>query len=215
LPYLFSFMGSVRNASIRGKLAGLRHPRSFFQDTSRDFERILNRRMDRRERLDYDRRYAELTKASKFILCPRGLSASSIRLFETMRMGRVPVILSDAWIPPLGPEWTKFSVRVRERDFEEIPRLLDDRESEAVTMWELARKEWERWFSEEVLFHHLVELCLDIKRNRKIPERVARWTAYLHYLQPFHFRRILGRGFRALRPGANRPATESQRCPQA
>src|SRR3954466_11318275 len=76
LPYLFSFMGSVRNSPVREKLATLRHPRSFFQNTSQDFERILQHKMDRRERLDYDRRYAELTKASKFVLCPRGLSAS-------------------------------------------------------------------------------------------------------------------------------------------
>src|ERR1043166_6489912 len=205
LPYLFSFMGSMRNAAIRGQLARLAHRRGFFQNTTDDFDRILDRKMDRRERLDYDRRYAEVTKASKFVLCPRGLSPSSIRLFETMRMGRVPVILSDAWMPPLGPEWPKFSIRVRERAFEAIPKMLEDRESEAVAMGELARKEWESWFSEEVLFHRLVELCLDIKRKRRIPESVSRWEAHLHYLQPFHFRRLLGAAFRALRPGARTP----------
>lgn len=214
LPYLFTFMGSARNAAIRGKLATLKHPRSFFQNTTEDFDRILDRKMDRRERLDYDRRYSELTKASKFVLCPRGLSPSSIRLFETMRMGRVPVILSDAWMPPLGPDWTKFSIRVPEADYRAIPRMLEDRESEAMAMGELARKEWERWFSEEVLFHHLVELCLDIKQKRKIPESVARWGAYLHYLQPFHFRRMLGAALRTLRGGTRGPASEPQRCPQ-
>jgi len=208
LPYLFSFMGSMRNAPIRGKLGELTHPRSFFQNTTEDFDRILGRKMDRRERLDYDRRYAELTKASKFVLCPRGLSPSSIRLFETMRMGRVPVILSDAWMAPVGPEWAKFSIRVPERDFEKIPRMLEGLESEAVAMGELARKEWEGWFSEEVLFHRLVELCLDIKRERRIPETVARWTAYLHYLQPFHFRKLVGGAVRALLPGTKTPAPQ-------
>jgi hypothetical protein len=170
--------------------------------------------MDRRERLDYDRRYAEVTKASKFVLCPRGLSPSSIRLFETMRIGRVPVILSDAWLQPLGPEWTKFSIRVAERDSKKIPKILEDREGEAMAMGELARKEWERWFSEEVLFHQLVELCLDIKRKRTIPESVARWGAYLHYLQPFHFRRMVGAALRALRTGTSRQASDPEHCPQ-
>ena len=214
LPYLFSFMGCVRNAEVRAKLSTLRHPRSFFQNTAQDFDRMLDRKMDRRERLDYDRRYAELTKASKFVLCPRGLSPSSIRLFETMRMGRVPVILADAWARPLGPSWDRFAIQVPEKDFAQVPRILEEREPHAVEMSELARAEWERWFSEEVLFHHLVELCLDIQRNRKIPESLARWTAYLHYLQPFHFRRLLGSAFRAVSPGGRRAAAEPQRCSQ-
>ena len=212
LPYLFSFMGSIRNAPVRPKLATLRHPRFFFQDTADDYQRILDQKMDSRERLHFDRRYADLTKASKFVLCPRGLSASSVRLFETMRMGRVPVILSDDWLPPIGPRWDEFSVRVRELDFGLIPRLLEDREADAVEMGQAARMEWKRWFAEEVVFHHMVELCLDIRRNRKIPERWARWSAYLHYLQPFHFRRLIKTALRAVKPGRKTVSTEPQRC---
>jgi hypothetical protein len=199
LPYLFSFMGSVRNARVRAKLATLRHPRSFLQNTAADFDRVLNRTMDRRERLDYHRRYAELTKATKFVLCPRGVSASSIRLFETMRMGRVPVILSDGWIPPVGPRWDEFSLRVPERDFARVPALLERLEPEAVKMGSLARTEWERWFSQEVVFHHLVEMCLDIRAKRKLPESLSRWAAYLQFLEPFHCRRLLGTIYRTLR----------------
>jgi hypothetical protein len=199
LPYLFSFMGSVRNAPVRRKIATLKHDRSFFQNTTEDFDRILDRRMGRRERLDYDRRYAEVAKASKFVLCPRGLSVSSIRLFETMRMGRVPVILADEWVAPAGPRWDAFAIRIRENEFAEIPRLLEQREAEALAMGELARREWEEWFSDEVLFHRLVELCLDIKRKRKLPESLGRWPVYLQRLRPFHLRRMLGSKYRALR----------------
>jgi len=214
LPYLFSFMGAVRNAPVRQEIASLRHPRSFFQNTTEDFDRVLFQKMDRRERLDYDRRYAELIKASKFILCPRGLSASSVRLFETMRMGRVPVILSDDWITPTGPPWEEFAIRIPEKDVGRIPRLLEEREPAAVAMGERARKEWENWFSEEVLFHRLVELCLDIQRNRRLPENLGRWSAFIHYLRPFHFRRMVGAGYRALRGRMTGQAAEPQSCEQ-
>jgi hypothetical protein len=170
--------------------------------------------MGRLERLDYERRYAELTKATKFVLCPRGVSASSVRLFETMRMGRVPVILSDGWIPPVGPRWDEFSLRVPERDFTQLPALLERFEPEAVTMGGLARKEWERWFSEEVVFHQLVELCLDIRAKRKLPESLSRWTAYLQFLEPFHFRRVLGTIYRRLRETKSGAVEQPGGCKQ-
>lgn len=193
LPYLYSFMGSRENSAVRKRILQLTHRRGFVQDTSADFVRILHRRMNARERRDYYRRYAEMTKASKFVLCPRGVSVSSIRLFETMRMGRVPVILSDGWVAPVGPAWDSFSIRLPERSVAEIPRILEEREREAVAMGELARREWEEWFSEEAAFHRVVEWCLQIRDRRVIPERFARWPVYLHYvLRPFHLRRALG-----------------------
>jgi hypothetical protein len=122
----------------------------------------------------------------------------------------VPVILSDDWIAPAGPAWEKFSIRVRESEYAAIPRLLEQREAEAIEMGERARQEWEEWFSDEVLFHRLVELSLDIKENRTLPESLARWPVYLQYLRPFHLRRRLGAKVRALRQAMGRARTNEQ-----
>ncbi len=197
LPYLFSFMGSLQNAPVRRALAGVRHRRSFFQDTSAEFASVLNGTIDARARRDYYRRYAEMTKATKFVLCPRGLSVSTIRLFETMRMGRVPVILSDNWVEPPGPRWSEFALRVPERDCAELPRILEEREGDAVAMGELARRQWLDWFAPDAAFHRAIEWCLLIKERRSIPERLARWPIYLQYMRPFHFRRLIGSRLRA------------------
>jgi hypothetical protein len=210
LPYLFSFMGSIEHAPVRRDLAQLRHPRGFFQNASEEFAQLLQWKMSQREQRDYFRRYAELTKASKFVLCPRGVGVSTLRLFETMRMGRVPVILSDGWVPPVGPDWDKFSLRVREADFEEIPQLLEAHEPMAVQMGMLARREWEQWFSEEVAFHRVVEYCLALKQKRRVPEALARWPVFLQYGRPCHFKKLLRRKYDGLRgkvtsPVATRP----------
>ena len=191
LPYLYSFVGSVVNAPVRRRLAELRHPRAFFQDTSVEYQRVLHRLAAADEVQNFWRRYAEVMQASKFVLCPRGLGVSSVRLFDTMRMARVPVILSDNWVEPIGPAWSEFSLRIPERDFHCIPDLLEKREDRAVAMGRMAREQWEEWFSEDVCFHRVVEWCLDIKRNRRLPERIAALFPYLQYLRPFHFRHRL------------------------
>ena len=203
LPYLYSFVGSTQNAGVRGRLATLVHPRGLVQDTSADYKRVLHGEMNARERRDYDRRYAEATKASKFVLCPRGISVSSIRVFETMSMGRVPVILSDDWVPPPGPSWDKFAIRVQESDWANVPLMLEEREHEAVAMGQLARAQWDEWFSDEVAFHRVIESCLAIKLRRRLPESLARWPVYLQFLRRFHLRRIVGARLRAL-SGARR-----------
>ncbi len=192
LPFLFSFMGSTRTAAARRAIARLSHPRGFFRDTAEDYERALHRQMRASEWKDYYRRYAEQIRASKFVLCPRGLSVSSLRLFETMEMGRVPVIISDDWREPTGPCWEEFSLRVAEKDVALIPRLLEEREAEAVAMGEKARAEWQDWFSKEAAFHRVVDWCLNLQADRRVPESLARWPVYLQYLRPFHFRRALG-----------------------
>jgi hypothetical protein len=199
LRYLFSFIGSTATASVRRHLHELKHPRGFFRDTADEFERVSQARMTAQEARDYHRQYVEITKASKFVLCPRGLGVATLRLFETMRMGRVPVILADDWVEPVGPEWPRFSIRVAERDLHRIPEMLETREADAVSMGELARKEWERWFADEVAFHRVVEWCLQLRARRHIPETFARWPVYLQLLRPVHLRFAMQKPYRAMR----------------
>ncbi len=191
LPYLYSFVGSISNAPIRRRLAELQHPRSFFQDTTADYEQFLYGTLGEDEARKFWRRYAETMQDSKFVLCPRGLSVSSVRLFDTMRIGRVPVILSDDWIEPIGPSWERFSIRIPEREFESIPDVLEKHEDQALAMGQLARKEWKAWFSPDVCFHRVVDSCLAIKNARRVPEKVAGLITWLQYLRPFHFRHRL------------------------
>ena len=195
LKYLCSFVGNAETARVRRELCKLSHPRSLFLDTSAEYPDFLHKRLTENQVRDYQRRYADICKASKFILCPRGMGASSVRLFDTMRMGRVPLILSDQWVPPVGPCWEKFSLRVPEREVATIPTLVEDLEDQFVEMAKLARTQWEEWFSERVYFHRVVESCLDIKRRRRIPERFARFSVYIQF-PPLSFLFFFGRNKR-------------------
>ncbi len=199
LPYLYSFLGSTANAPVRRRLRQLNHPRGFFQDTAIDQQRVLAGKYTSEEMIPYWKRYAESIRSSRFVLCPRGVSPSSVRLFDTMCMGRVPVILSDQWVAPSGPSWDEFSLRIPESSIDRIIPLLERREADAPKMGRQARKAWEEWFSPQVSFHRVVESCLEMGARRRLPERWAHYFPYLQYLRPSHFRHRSRTRYRALR----------------
>jgi len=170
---LYSFMGDVQTAPVRSALARLEHPRGLFVDTSRECQSVMWN-AGAEQLAAFWKRYVDLSRRSKFILCPRGLAPSSIRLFETMCMGRVPLILADEWVPPQGPQWEMFSIQIPERDARWVPRILEEKEAAAFEMGLLARAEWEKYFSPDIGFHRVVELCLEIQKSRRLPEALAR-----------------------------------------
>ena len=182
--YLYSFLGAVRSAAVRGRLAAMGHgPRGLFVDTSARAEQIA-RYGTADERREFARQYAEATTLSQFVLCPRGVGVSSRRLFETMAMGRAPVVLADDWVPPDGPAWERSCVFIPEADCERLPDLLAEREGEALAMGREARRQWEEWYAPEVLFHRTVESCLSIGREWRLPDPASSWLAYGQMLRP-------------------------------
>ena len=174
--WLFSFVGDAATHTVRQAVLALRHPRAFLGDAG-GYRSLQGGSADARDQ--YERTYAEILRASAFVLCPRGVSPSSVRVFEVMKSGRVPVILSDEWVAPGGPDWPTFSVRISESDVTSLPALLEGLEPEAATMGQRARQAWEAWFADDVAFHHLVEECLDITRTRLRSESLLQWSAYL------------------------------------
>jgi hypothetical protein len=154
LRYLFSFLGSFATHAVRqriGVLAGeWRHSATaafLVKDTTRTSE--AERSPEECEA--FRRSYVDAMRESKFILCPRGMCPSSVRLFETMKAGRVPVVISDDWVRPPEVPWDEFAIVVREKDVTSIPSILSGEESTFPERAAGARRAWERWFSKEVL----------------------------------------------------------------
>jgi hypothetical protein len=157
--WLYSLFGEA-NSPIRKALLGRAHPRGLVRDTT---GRHLWEMDSDQEREAFTRDYAEAIRDSRFVLCPAGLGPLTYRLFETMEMGRVPVILSDEWVPIQGPAWNDFSLRIPEHRVADLESILDEHASRHEEMGRLARLAWEEWFDKRVCFHRLVELCLELK----------------------------------------------------
>lgn len=193
---LFSFVGDIRGNATREAIARLVHPRAMIRDTGRDPANHHDAPDAAQAR--FHQEFADILANSAFGLCPRGAGVSTFRLFETMKAGRVPVIISDSWVPPEGPAWETFSLRVRERDTPKLPALLERHEGAAAGMAAIARQQWELWFSASASFHRIVEWCLSIQQSRRIPERVARTLVMWQLLEPFNLRYKLLPGLRTI-----------------
>lgn len=101
---------------------------------------------DRTAGSEQQRRYVETMLSSKFVVCPRGASASSIRLFEAMELGCAPVVLADDWIPVDGVDWS-FCLFVKESELANLDSIIRSHSGEWKERGLAARRTFEEHFS--------------------------------------------------------------------
>jgi exostosin family protein len=196
---LFSFIGASAAHRVRRQLMRLAHPEGLLVDTTTAPRVGVSKS-------EYERRYYEALVDSAFILCPRGGGPSSFRLMEAMITGRAPVIISDAWCPPTGPDWDRFSVRVPEREVHRIPELLEESRNRAREMGLEARRAWLDWFGPETRFHRTIEWTLELHRLATARQRWRRLRPWAGAAHPYHAMRWAR--YR-LRRGSNEQVTRS------
>jgi Exostosin family len=145
---LFSFLGRVATHPIRKRVEMLNKPNTPCLDVEDGPRRFPSFR--------YSNTYLDLIRQSKFVLCPRGFGASSMRTFEVMSLGRAPVVISDDWQLPPGIPWGEFCVLIREDDVANIPATLERLEGNAISMGQRARQIFEEHFAPNVFLDSLL-----------------------------------------------------------
>ena len=134
--YFASFVGCHRNdyrSSIRLNLNNYFHrnkSHNVFFELSDDwfYENNIykNKRISSEQTLRMHR-YNEIISQSIFSLCPEGTGPNTIRVWESMALGAIPVIYSDEWLPPQIPEisWEDFSVFIPKNNYDQTLEILD------------------------------------------------------------------------------------------
>lgn len=125
--------------------------------------------------------YINRILAAKFSICPRGTGTGSFRLQESMALGRAPVIISDAWVPVRGPDFSRCAVFVREAELDRLPDILQEHAPRWEEMGRLARAAWEQYFSPTHSTRRVLDQLADIAWNRP-PGRPLVGTARSHRL---------------------------------
>jgi hypothetical protein len=160
--FLFSFQGGSTSI-LRKRLyrCNFNRPDVLVEDTSI----FHNWTLDQADRAVRQRRYADTIAASHFVLCPRGAGTGSIRLFEVMRAGVAPVLISDAYpLPPHVP-WDTFLLRVAERDIKRLPELIEPHLPESAERGRRAREAWVNHFAPDKQFDAIVGLAAAALRH--------------------------------------------------
>ena len=70
--------------------------------------------------------YNSVLSDSVFSLCPEGTGPNTIRLWESMAIGSIPVLFENDWVRPNieGYHWDDFSVTISKVDFGNVFDIL-------------------------------------------------------------------------------------------
>lgn len=165
--FLFSFIG--RNSDPVRRLiflADFDRNDILIENTENSFD-LYNRNNDFLKKQQY---YFEILLQSKFALSPRGWGANSYRLFEAMMLGVVPVIISENWVLPKGPDWKSFSLIISPKNIKSLEKVIAENDYRYVEMGIRAREAFLKYFDDKVFFDYIIDNCLAIRKKQLLRE---------------------------------------------
>jgi len=175
--WLYSFVGSASHP-VRSPILKLEDKEGLIIDTSNFC--VWN--PTQTSKFGFQKTYTDAIAESKFVLCPRGIGPSSLRLYETIEAGRVPVIISDSWVAPPQIDWN-FAVRIPEWEIGSIPKRLRQMEDEWEDRGNAARAAWESAYSPTEVFNTFADSVESISRTANLP--LKSWKISTHRWQVF------------------------------
>jgi len=137
--YLYSFMGGVQNnylSSIRNDIFNMQHSNNtFIKNTGQwHFNNIVySNKQNKKRELNIDKKHIDNTEKynnvllnSRFSLCPSGSGPNTIRFWESLAIGSIPILLSDTLELPHDFKWDDAIIRIPEKELANLPNILQE-----------------------------------------------------------------------------------------
>ncbi len=137
--YLYSFMGGVQTrylTNVRNQIFQMQHPENAFilytgnwhfnnivYSSKQNTNQELNMNEDH---IQKTKKYNEVLLNSRFSLCPSGSGPNSIRFWESLACGAIPILLANTLDLPKGFEWSEIIVILPEEQLGDISKVLSD-----------------------------------------------------------------------------------------
>ena len=137
---LYSFIGAynpnIYISKVRENLYSMNHPSNTIVENSNGwfYENVVyskkqNSKGEYETTDEYDNnteKYNKVLLNSRYSLCPSGSGPNTIRFWESLGCGAIPVLLSNTLELPENKLWDEAIVRVDEKDFKKIPEILGE-----------------------------------------------------------------------------------------
>lgn len=173
--FLYSFMGGYQReylTDIRKKIFTLKgkdkntciintggwHFNNVVYSSKQNKEKELN--IDK-DHIDKTHNYNQLLLNSRYSLCPSGSGPNSIRFWESLAVGSIPVLLADTLELPYNIKWEEAIVIIKESDIFKINSILGEISIE---------KE-----------HSMRQKCIEIYQSLKANYKNKRAREIVHY----------------------------------
>lgn len=146
-----SFTGSITH-NIRNKIY-----RRYSSD--KDFT-LIGKNWDSTVSLDDFTTFVNVTKHSKFTLCPRGYGAQSFRLYEVLQLNSVPVIVyNKVWLPFNDTiNWKNFCILVHENEIYKLKeKLLNITDQHYEQMLNTGKQIYNEYFTMEGMSNNILK----------------------------------------------------------
>ena len=157
---LFSFQGRICNqlrADILDVFSKPDDAEWLVVDTGELFPVFKWRSVSDEQLLLQRKKYLTVLRQSRFVLCPAGVGASSIRMYEALRCGAVPVVISDDWQSPCGVDLDGAIVRVSESMIKDLPSILAAEEKNIDTLMSCGKELLPQLIGEQGFWSRLVD----------------------------------------------------------
>jgi hypothetical protein len=105
---------------------------------------------------EFNDKYIKMIGDSYFSLCPRGTGISTVRLFESVYMNSIPVIIADGYKKPISDiiNWDDFSITIKEEDIDKLEDIIN-----SITNDEIIKKQEKiKFINDNYINNNIIEI---------------------------------------------------------
>lgn len=164
--YTYSFVGGATSWVRKRLFSSLKSGLDVYIEPTNNYHNWNFSKSYKRLKSKIQKEFAKVIGQSLFVICPRGAGSSSLRLFEVMMAGRVPVIISDNWVPIEQIPWSEFSITVSENKLKDIDSIVRQYKPLGKEMAKKSREAWETYLSPPNDLKLVRDLLLEVQMNR-------------------------------------------------